>query len=407
MHRSGGACLEVVGKGVRGRHIMKDKDITIIGASSAGLFAAYLLAKEGLPVRLYDRGETLGPPSRTLIVTSQVNQVLGFVPAEAIINRIHHIELFSRNASARVSLKQPDLVLEREQLIRLLAAKAGHAGAEIELGYRFLGFEEDEDGLVLKVKNRRGDEIERVRTRLLIGADGAFSEAGRAAQRAGGGTVAILQTRVALPPGADAGTVKVWFDREATRFFYWLIPESDRSAAVGLIAETQRDASEQLHRFLEDHRLEAIEYQAAQVAEHRLGSRPWGRIGGSDLLLVGDAAGQVKMTTVGGVVAGLRGARAAAQAILQGMAYGEELRALKRELDLHWLIRGALNRLADADYDRLLELLNTGAQDILETYSRDEMARSLGGLLLAQPQWLLLGARAFLRPHNLVGGSHS
>jgi flavin-dependent dehydrogenase len=376
--------------------------VTIIGASSAGLFAAYLLAREGFPVRLYDQGEALGPPPRTLIVTSQINQVLGFVPAEAIINRIHHLELFSQNVSAKVSLKQPDLVLERETLIRLLAVKARDEGAEIGLGHRLLDFHGGEDGLVLNMEKRGGGEVERVRARLLIGADGAFSDVARAAQRAGGSTVAILQARVDLPPAADADTVQVWFDRAATRFFYWLIPESNRSAAVGLISENEGDINEKLQRFLEDHHLEVLEYQAAQVAEHRLGSQPWRRIGGSDVLLVGDAAGQVKMTTVGGGVTGLRGARAAARAIMRGTAYGEELRALKRELDLHWLIRGVLDRLSDADYDRLLDLLNTRAKSMLETYSRDEMGLALGGLLLAQPRWLLLAAKAFLRrPHNM------
>jgi flavin-dependent dehydrogenase len=105
------------------------------------------------------------------------------------------------------------------------------------------------------------------------------------------------------------------------------------------------------------------------------------------------------MTTVGGVVTGLRGARAAARAIVQGTAYGQELGALNRELTLHWLIHGILHHLADADYDRLLSLLNTKAQGILETYSRDEMTQALWGLLLAQPRWLLLGVRSFLRSY--------
>lgn len=397
---------------------MNDKDITIIGASSAGLFAAYLLAKEGLPVRLYDQGETLGPPPRTLIVTSQINQVLGFVPSEAIINRIHHIELFSRNAWAKVSLQQPDLVLEREKFIRLLAARARHEGAEIELGYRFLGFEGDKDGLALRnrhnstglalnLKNLRQDRVEHVRARLLIGADGAFSDVARAAQRAVRATVAVLQAKVALPPGADAHTVKVWFDREDTRFFSWLIPESNHSAAAGLISESQGDANEKLQHFLSKHQLEAQSYQAAQVPLYEFGSKPWARAGGLDVLLVGDAAGQVKMTTVGGVVAGLRGAEAAAKAIAGQRDYGKELRELKRELDLHWLIRGVLDRFVDADYDRLLDLLNTRAKGILETHNRDEMARVLWRLLLAQPRWFLLGTKSFLRSRNVAEGFRS
>jgi len=380
---------------------MQDKPVVIIGASTSGLFAAYLLAKEGLAVHLYEQGETLGPPARTLIVTSQISQVLGFVPTAAIVNRIQHIELLSRKASARVSLQQPDLVLEREKLIHLLAAQARQTGAEIKLGYSFLGLQRDGDGLVLRLHNRQSDQVEHVKTRFLIGADGVRSDVARAAQMAGRGSVAILQARVALPPGAAAETVQVWLAPQDTRFFYWLIPESKQSAAVGLIADDREEASERLQCFLQEHRLEPSEYQAAQVARRQFGFRSWRRIGGADVLLIGDAAGQVKMTTVGGVVTGLRGARAAARAIVQGTAYGKELRALHRELNLHWLMRSVLHHLADADYDRLLDLLNSRAQGILETYSRDEMAQALWGLLLAQPRWLLLGARSFLRSRQL------
>ena len=380
---------------------MPDRHVAVIGASTAGLFAAYLLAQSGIPVAVYDQGETLGPPARTLIVTSQISQVLGFVPTAAIVNRIQHIELLSRKASARVSLQQPDLVLEREKLIHLLAAQARQTGAEIKLGYSFLGLQRDGDGLVLRLHNRQSDQVEHVKTRFLIGADGVCSDVARAAQMAGRGSVAILQARVALPPGAAAETVQVWLAPQDTRFFYWLIPESEQRAAVGLIADDRQEASERLQCFLQEHRLEASEYQAAQVARQQFGTRPWRSIGGADVLLIGDAAGQVKMTTVGGVVTGLRGARAAARAIVQGTAYGKELRALHRELNLHWLIRSVLSHLADADYDRLLDLLNSRAQGILETYSRDEMAQALWGLLLAQPRWLLLGARSFLRSRQL------
>jgi flavin-dependent dehydrogenase len=378
---------------------MQDRHVAVIGASTSGLFAAYLLAQSGIPVAVYDQNETLAPAARTLIVTSRLNQVLGFVPTEAIVNRVQHIELFSRHASARVSLQQPDLIVERAQLIHLLAAQARQAGAAIELGYKFLGFERDGDGLIVRLQDRRKDTVEHVRARFLIGADGAGSDVAQAAQMAGRRSVAILQARVALPLGAAAETVQVWLARQDTPFFYWLIPEAHQRAAVGLIAHDQGEASEKLRRFLQDHRLEALEYQAAQVTTYQPGFRPEKKIGGAHVLLVGDAAGQVKMTTVGGVVTGLRGARAAARAIVQGTAYGQELGALNRELTLHWLIHGILHHLADADYDRLLSLLNTKAQGILETYSRDEMTQALWGLLLAQPRWLLLGVRSFLRSY--------
>ena len=95
---------------------------------------------------------------------------------------------------------------------------------------------------------------------------------------------------------------------------------------------------------------------------------------GSDIYLVGDAASQVKVTTVGGLVTGLRGAKAAANAILRRTDYLKELRPLRRELSLHLLIRTILNRFHSADYDRLLDLLNEKTIRLLGLYNRDQAA---------------------------------
>ena len=377
---------------------LPQQNVAIIGASAAGLYAAYLLAKEGVPVQVYEAGETIGPPARTLIVTSQIVPVLGFTPTEAIVNRIERIELFSPQATAQVSLAQPDLIIEREKLILLLAERARQAGAEIVLGQRFLGLQGDGAGLTLQLQDRQADRLREVRAGKLLGADGVTSQVAGAVQRAGYPTVSIWQARVVLPPGAEAHTVQVWFDRDDTRFFYWLIPESPGYAVVGLIAENQADVSEHLRRFLAAHRLEATGYQAAQVSTHGFNAQPWARMGGADVLLLGDAAGQVKVTTVGGVVTGLRGARAATSALLRHGDYAAELQGLKRELDLHLVLRRVLDRFANADYDALLRLLNRRARGILQARTRDEMARTFWRLALAQPQWLVLVARALVRP---------
>lgn len=376
---------------------MSENDVAIIGASSAGLFAGYLLARGGLPVRIYEASEGLEPAPRTLIVTGQLCRALGFTPNEAILNRVRHIELASRNAWARVSLAEPDLVIERGRLIRLLASKAEQAGARIELGRRFMGFYGDGDGLALSLLDLKKGRVELVKARALVGADGALSPVARAANRDSRLTVAIVQAKVALPPGALADTVQVWFDRRDTRFFYWLIPESSTSAVAGLVGEDQEKTRQRLDRFLGERKLQAREYQAARVPRYESGSRPWAIVRGSSVFLVGDAAGQVKVTTVGGVVAGLRGAGALANAILRQRDYGQELKGLKRELDLHHLMRRVLDRFSDADYDALLNSLDRRAKDSLRTHNRDEMARAFWWLVLAQPRWLVLAARSLLR----------
>jgi flavin-dependent dehydrogenase len=120
------------------------------------------------------------------------------------------------------------------------------------------------------------------------------------------------------------------------------------------------------------------------------------RFGSADVYLVGDAAGQVKVTTVGGIVTGFRGARAVVEMVLTGSP-GRELRDLRRELDLHLRIRRALHRFTIDDYRRLLDLLSPAVVGVLGSVSRDEALRVLCALCVKQPKLLLMGLRSVIR----------
>jgi flavin-dependent dehydrogenase len=222
------------------------------------------------------------------------------------------------------------------------------------------------------------------------------SRVAKGAGRNGHPTTPLLQAIVELPSGARKGTTQVWFEPEDTRYFYWSIPQSQKHAAVGFIAEDGKTARAKLKRFLARVGLKAVEMQSARIPVYSHFARPWQRINGCDVYLVGDAAAQVKVTTVGGLVTGLRGAKAAANAILRRGGYLSEFRALQRELSLHLLIRSALNRFQSADYDRLLDLLNGKMIELLGVHNRDHAARIICRILLAQPRLLSL-ARIFSR----------
>ena len=79
--------------------------VVIAGASTSGLFAAYLLAKAGVEVEVYERAGVLDPAVRTLIVTDKINDVMGFVPHEIILNEVKHIDLFSKSRSSNNSVR--------------------------------------------------------------------------------------------------------------------------------------------------------------------------------------------------------------------------------------------------------------------------------------------------------------
>ncbi|MDH3444783.1 MAG: hypothetical protein OEN50_12710, partial [Deltaproteobacteria bacterium] len=201
-------------------------------------------------------------------------------------------------------------------------------------------------------------------------------------------TTPILQAIVKLPVEAGQNTTQVWFEPEDTPYFYWLIPESRNQAAVGFITEEGKNSRRKLEGFLRLKGLKPLAMQAARIPAYRRGTQPWRRFSGADVYLVGDAAAQVKVTTVGGLVTGLRGAKAAANAILRRAGYAKEIRPLKRELGLHLLIRLTLNRFRSADYDDLLGLLNERTIRLLGCYNRDQASRMMCRIVLAQPRLL-------------------
>jgi flavin-dependent dehydrogenase len=126
----------------------------------------------------------------------------------------------------------------------------------------------------------------------------------------------LLQAIVKLPLGAEKHTTQVWFEPDQTPYFYWLIPESQQQAAAGLIAPESKSAKQKLQLFLARLGLVPLYIQAARIPAYAPSVRPCGKISGSEIYLIGNAAAQVKITTVGGLVTGLRGAKAAADAIL-------------------------------------------------------------------------------------------
>src|SRR5207249_3536638 len=280
------------------------QSVAVIGASAAGLFAAYLLARKGVDVRVFEQAERLDPPPRTLIVTSRMRDLLGPIGERAVVNEIRRFELCTDGRVGTIQLERPDLVIDRSVLVRELAGHAEAAGARMLVGRRFVGLEASGEGLTFAVERIREGGTEGTYAGTVIGADGGFSAVARIAGWPQLATLPVVQATLRLPADLPLDTTRIL-----------LIPE-DTLYCYGLIAE----------------------------------------------------------------------------AILNGGA-SRELTALRRELNLHLLIRRALHHFAQKDYVGLLDLLNRSAQRSLGAHTRDEAGKLLRHLCLLRPRFLLLGLR--------------
>ncbi len=215
-----------------------------------------------------------------------------------ILNEINRFELFTNGRSAQFSLRRPDLIIERSRLIRSLSEEAGEAGAQLDYDTRFLGLASNGTGLRVEV-DQRGQRSE-LHAHSVIGADGATSRVARAAGWPAVETVPLVQggdqAAEGLPPGYHSRVVHP----DDTPYFYWLIPESKiepPSASLANMAKPPKSAST---AFLQKKGFEPLEWQGARIPVYKKWVPVQRSVGNGEVYLVGDAAAQVKVSTVGG-----------------------------------------------------------------------------------------------------------
>jgi digeranylgeranylglycerophospholipid reductase len=370
----------------------ENEEILVVGGSAAGLYAAGYLARAGKRVRVLESRPTLETSARTLIVTDHFRSQISSEAKSCILNEINRFELFTDGRSAQFSLKKPDLIIERSRLIRSLSNEAVNGGAELNYNTRFLGLSPNGAGLNIAVD--QSGERKEYHAQSVVGADGAVSRVARAAGWPPVETVPLVQAVIKLPRDCPPDTTRVWFMPDDTPYFYWLIPESGERAAVGVIGENGQAIKICFDRFLAKKGFEPLEWQGARIPVYKRWVPVQRAVGSGKVYLVGDAAAQVKVSTVGGIVTGLRGARGVADAILHNGK--SELLGLRRELSTHWLIRRTLHYFQQEDYSRLVDMLNDSTRESLGEINRDESTRLLWNVVRTQPRLVLMGLRGLL-----------
>jgi digeranylgeranylglycerophospholipid reductase len=163
----------------------------------------------------------------------------------------------------------------------------------------------------------------------------------------------------------------------APGLFAWVIPISEREARIGLCARDQ--GCEHLRSFLKTGVIEK-RLQGSPMALN-VGGLPLGPASATavaGLLAVGDAAGQVKPTSGGGVYPGLVAAKiaggVAAAAAMEGdfsalrlMEYDRLWRAtLGRELEIGMRVNRMLGKMSAAELDELVGYL-AGKPKLIKT----------------------------------------
>lgn len=345
--------------------------ISIIGAGPVGSYLAYLLAQNRKKVSVYEEHKRIGLPVQCAgVVTSRIKELVP-VRKQFLVNKVKKIKIYSPNRDfVCFDLKKPNYIFDRMKFDRYMADKARDAGAKFYLGYRFLGVKGD------LLKFNKGLK----KTKILVGADGSMSMVAKSVGlNRNRKYVVCLQARVSSSFEEDVICGYLCKDFCAT-----VIPETSRIARIDLIA--RRNINYYFKSFLKKFKGRVIEYNSGLIPIYD----PRFRTQKNNVYLVGDAAGQVKASTYGGIVTGMLAARELARAIIEKKDYEKLWRKkIGKELKRHLSVRKRFDRFSNKDYNYFLSLVKQDRiKRLLEKYDRDNLKKYFLKLIFKEPRFL-------------------
>jgi len=266
---------------------VEEYDVVIAGGSISGLMSAREIAKNGHSVLVLEEGFEVGTPDHCggLVSKSALND-MGIEPTQKVFDSmINSALIFSPNGKHIEinSGKQGVAVVNRRELDKQVALQAQQAGAEIRVKTSF------------KEKTKRGvrTSIDEIGCKILVDCRGISALINN--QR--DGILLSAQYEIYADWITD-GKVEVYFDQiKYPGFFAWVIPSGKGVGKVG-VAGKEINVSNTMEQFL---RSKGKYSTIRKIFAPIWIKGPIKDFVSTNVVIVGDAAGQAKPTTAGGI----------------------------------------------------------------------------------------------------------
>lgn len=290
---------------------MEQFDVAIIGAGLAGLQCARLLSRDGLKVLLADRKLELSKSIHTTGIFVRRTLEDFDIPEECLGPAVRHVTLHSpARRTLELSSPHDEFRIGRMALLyeRFLEQSLQN-GVEWMPGTRYVNHSPLKHDLVLRLDSKRSSRW--VKTRYVIGADGANSRVARDLQLDSNREWIVgIEDVFSRAPLNGPPRLHCFLDRTLAPGYLAWIANDGEEVHVGVGGyPTMFDPVTALERFRKSIG-DVIDLGSANLIERRAGRIPVGgvlrRIANNHGLLVGDAAGAVSPLTAGGLDPSMR-----------------------------------------------------------------------------------------------------
>ena len=371
---------------------MHKYDVVIAGGSISGLLTAREVAKKGYSVLVLEEGFEIGTPDHCggLVSKTALND-LEINPSEKIYDcAINDASIFSPSGKMlEINSKNQQIIsVDRRQLDKQAAYQAQKYGAKIIVNSSY------------KKKTKEGvsTSIGDIDCKILVDCRGV----GALVNNNRNGILLSAQYEV-YADWIVNGHVEVYFDQiKYPGFFAWIIPSGNGIGKVG-VAGKDINTSKTIEEFLKQ--------KGKYSTIRKIFSPIW--INGpiknfvsKDVVTVGDAAGQSKPTTAGGIYSCGMGGIMAGKAIAKYLETNDDFQLVQyqeswyskfgKEFEKQQLARKVLQKIDNKTVDKIFDMITP--EILSEISSKDDFDFHTASIIK------LLGVRKSLAAaQNLVG----
>ncbi|WP_295721799.1 NAD(P)/FAD-dependent oxidoreductase [uncultured Methanobrevibacter sp.] len=283
-----------------------DFDVAIIGGGPVGSSLGYKLQKQGLSVAIFEKKKNIGFPLQCAGILSKSIFDVNDLPHDLILNQVKGAYLHSPNQTMKVKKDAPEAyIIDRVGYDHFLLDRARNSGVKVFMQQKVIELDID-NGFIISNKGQYSAKV-------IVGADGANSIVSSilgndykyftAAQF-------LVNLSNEDKEKLDGDYVDIFINGNITPGFIWSIPLDQNLFRIGLFSKKEyRDELDILNDFLKgsgDFKNNNLNLNDYEIIEKYQGMIPIynknkilqkGRV-----ILIGDAAGQVKPTTGGGLL---------------------------------------------------------------------------------------------------------
>ncbi len=325
---------------------MIETDVIVVGSGPAGSSAAKHAALGGANVILIDKKSEIGSPKRCAEgVSIEGLEKLGIEPSPRwVTKKIEGVRIQTPDGTDtwltedEVKLPEAGYILARKVFDKHMAMDAARAGAEIRIKTLATGMDKIEDGFIVSTESM--GKTEEIKAKIVIAADGPEGHVARWAGLKGSAKAKEMESGVQYEmcnvEFEKPGVIEFYLGSCAPGGYVWIFPKGDDIANVGL-AILPHKAEKTAIEYLDDFVAKSPYLKNAQAVEINVGGDPVGgmskKLYDDNILVCGDAAGQVNPLTGGGIISGMTGGMCAGQVAAQAIAEGDCSKKFLKQYD--------------------------------------------------------------------------